>query len=136
MYPRIVRQMAFMGRGALDVVVLSSALCKSSDRSFSWQCGRSFAFGSWPLAVALCLKPRAKSQELKALRRNSFRPNVIPQHFGNHHAPVRLLIVLHNRNPGAAHGQCAAVQRVYEFGLVLAFRAITNVGAPRLIRFE
>jgi hypothetical protein len=37
MYPRIVRQMAFMGKGALGAVVVSSALCKSIDRSFSWQ---------------------------------------------------------------------------------------------------
>ena len=37
MYERIVRQMAFMGRESPGTAVLSSALCKSSDRSFRWQ---------------------------------------------------------------------------------------------------
>jgi hypothetical protein len=37
MYPRIVRQTAFIGRGALGVIVLISALCKFIDRLLAWQ---------------------------------------------------------------------------------------------------
>jgi len=51
MYERIVRQMAFMGRGAPGAVVVSSALCKSIDQPFSWQCFvRLLALGLWLLA--------------------------------------------------------------------------------------
>src|SRR5208337_54171 len=136
MYPRIVRQMPFMGRGALGAVVVNSALCKCTS--------------SWLLAPGLVIPNRAGSPVRNLLSRrrhrsdppsklpprNSFRSNVSPQRLGNYHASIGLLVVLHNRNPGAAHGQPAAVQRMQEFRLVLAFRAIADVGPPRLVRLE
>ena len=38
------------------------------------------------------------------------------------HAAVGLLVILDDGDPGAAYGQPAAVERVDEFGLALAFR--------------
>src|ERR1039457_1743511 len=135
MYPRIVCQMAFMGRGALGAVVASSALCKCTS--------------SWLLASSLVIPNRAESPvrnllseggtqatALKLLRRDLLRTDVRTQHLRDNHAPVGLLIIFHNRNPGAAYGQSAAVQRVYKLSLVLAFGTVANVGAPCLIRLE
>ena len=68
--------------------------------------------------------------------RDPFRSNIRPQRFRNHYAAVGLLVILDDRNPGAAYGQPTAVQRVHEFGLVLTLGSIANVGAPRLIRLE
>src|SRR3984957_1475225 len=119
--------MAFMGRGAPATVVVSSALCKFTS--------------SWLLAPSCGLRrPAAGFRKpaiyLEAFLRYPLRTHIRLERFRNQHAAVGLLIVLHNRHPGAPHGQPAAVQRVHEFGLVLAFRPIADVGAPRLIRFE
>ena len=57
--------------------------------------------------------------------------HVGPQHLRYEDAAVRLLAVLENGHPGAAHGKAAAVQRVGESGL--AFPAPhADVGPPGL----
>src|SRR5258706_6115332 len=96
-----------------------STLCKSSDRSLSWQ-WRSF----WLLASSSEHAPevlvQARSQELEAFLRYAVRPDVRPQPVGNHDSPVRLLVILDHRHPGPAHLQSAAVHRVHELSLILA----------------
>src|SRR5436305_14325403 len=75
-------------------------------------------------------------ENLKLLCCNPFRAYIWPQRLRNDYAPVGLLIVLHNRHPGATHGQSAPIQIVQELRLILSLGALTNVGAPRLIGFE
>src|SRR5579871_2965411 len=68
--------------------------------------------------------------------RDPLRTNIRPQCLRNDHSSIRLLIILNDRDPGAPNGQRAAVQGVDELGLVLAFRPISNVRPPRLVRLE
>ena len=57
-----------------------------------------------------------------------------PQGLGNEDRAVGLLVVFEDREPGAAHGQAAAVERVHKLGLGLRppARPVADVGAPRL----
>src|SRR5580765_1786035 len=102
MYERIVRQMAFMGRESPGTAVVSSALCKSSDRTFPWQsrCSKRWLANRELRAMSFELQTRS----LKLLRRNPLRANIRPQHLRDDDAPVGLLIILHNRGPGPADG--------------------------------
>src|SRR5579871_3269522 len=119
MYPLIVRQMAFMGRGAGGAVVASSALCKSIDRSFSWQSS------SWQVHVWLKLPGS-----------NPLRSDIRAQDLRNHDGAVSLLIIFHDCDPRAADRQPAAVERVHELRFILAFRTEADVGTPCLIRLK
>ena len=49
---------------------------------------------------------------------------------------VGLLVVLENREPGAANGEAAAVECVHEFGLLFAGGLEADVGAASLEGFE
>ena len=60
------------------------------------------------------------SVERPGFRRDAFGAEVGAQSFGHEHAAVLLLVVLDNRDPGAADGQAAAVQRMDEFGFPFA----------------
>src|SRR5688572_8759830 len=62
-------------------------------------------------------------------------PHVGFQRFRNKDRPIRLLIVLDYRNPGAADGQPRAIQRVRELDLAGTVRAIANRRAACLERF-
>jgi hypothetical protein len=75
-------------------------------------------------------------RESDASPRDPLGPNVRPQRFRNHHAPIRLLIIFHDRHPRTADRQSAAVQRVHEFGFVLPLWPIPDIGPPRLVRLE
>src|SRR5512143_1053889 len=120
MYPRIVRDTAFIGEaGALVVRVPASVRCKSSDYLLSLQSG---------------LVSPMDGSEL-------FRRDLVSAHIGlqrgrNQNAPVRLLIVLEHRQPGTSHGKTAAIECVDEFGLSFALIAKPDIRAPRLERFE
>src|ERR1700676_1205166 len=136
MYPRIVRQMAFIGMdGAGLAGLLISALCKSSDYSFPWQwCA---AFSHQLLRSALFPRPfRAKTRALERLRRDPIRADVRPQDSRDNYAAIRLLIVLDDRDPCTAHCQAAAVQCMDELRFVLSIWPVANVGPPCLIRFK
>src|SRR5208283_1616769 len=74
----------------------------------------------------------AVSWSSKLLRRDAIRPNVWSQHFRNQHAAIRLLVVLNNRHPCAPDCESAAVERVHQFRLLAAFRAIADVRPSRL----
>src|SRR5437868_2219114 len=65
---------------------------------------------------------------------NDFFPNVGPQHLRYHDAAILLLVVLHDRDPRAAHRQAAAIQRVRILGLLPAAEA--DARPARLIGFE
>jgi hypothetical protein len=56
--------------------------------------------------------------------------------FRNEHGAVSLLVVFEDRQPGAADGQAAAVERVHKLGLGLGAlhgrRPVADVGAARL----
>src|SRR5581483_5758527 len=69
-------------------------------------------------------------------RGNTIRTHVGPQGFGNQHTAVGLLIVFHDRHPGASHSQGAAVQSVHELSFVFAFRFVPDVCTSSLIRLE
>src|SRR6516162_6647048 len=63
-------------------------------------------------------------------------PNIRPQGLRNHHTSIGLLIILDNRDPRAANGESAAVQRVHIFRLVLALGPEPDIRPPRLVRLE
>src|SRR5712692_3893352 len=67
---------------------------------------------------------------------DAFRVQIGPQGLGNNDAAVGLLVVLHDRHPGAADGEAAAVERVDEVGLAAGVRAIADIHPPRLEGFE
>src|SRR6201987_877685 len=151
MYERIVRQMAFMGREASGTAVLSSALCKSSDQSFPWQSrcsqrrslSRELRVQSQLLGAPLLpdfgrsgIFEKLAAYSSKLLRRDLVSSNIRPQHFRNNHAPIGLLIILHNRDPRPSHRQPAAVQSMYKFRFVFALRTEPDIRPPRLVRLE
>src|SRR6266700_5416854 len=134
MYPRIVRQMAFIDGGALGEAVVSSILCKSTG---SWLIATSLAReASAYRLLALGSRTARAGSPLKLLRSDSVRADIRPQCLRNNYASIRLLIVLDDRDPCATHGQCATVEGMNEFSLVLAFGPIANICAPCLIGFE
>src|SRR5580700_12440 len=66
-------------------------------------------------------------------RGDAVSAQVWAQDFGDHHRTVRLLIVLDDRDPGAAHGQPGTVQSMNVF----AFATLgleSNARPPRLKR--
>ena len=69
---------------------------------------------------------------LKLLGRDAVRAHVGAKGFWNDNASVGLLVVFEDGEPGAAHGQGAAVEGVDKFGLSLPFRLEADVGAPGL----
>src|SRR5579859_2069134 len=81
--------------------------------------------------TAHSLKLTAHCSEL--LRRDSVCTNIRTKRFGNYYTAVGLLVILHDRNPGAAHSQSAAVQRMHEFRFILAFGTIAEVRPSRLV---
>jgi hypothetical protein len=85
--------------------------------------------------VILC-EAQDRMRLLEALLRDSLRSNIGPQNLRNHHTSIGLLIILNDRDPGAANGESAAVQSMYEFGLIFPFRAIPDVRPPRLVRLK
>src|SRR5262245_6285234 len=58
--------------------------------------------------------------------------HVWPQRLGDHDAAVRLLVVLHDRDHGAADGKPAAVERVHEARLGLGLGPVADARAARL----
>src|SRR5713226_3474704 len=54
------------------------------------------------------------------------------QNLWNQYATVGLLVVFEHRQPGASHGQAAAIQSVHELRLPFTFPAEANVGPARL----
>src|SRR5581483_5284869 len=52
------------------------------------------------------------------------------------HGAIGLLVILENGQPGAAHGEGAAIQSMNEFRLRLALGAVADIGAPRLKRLK
>jgi hypothetical protein len=44
-----------------------------------------------------------------------FRSQIRPKHLRHEQASILLLVIFHDRNPGAAHGQAAAIKRTDEF---------------------
>src|ERR1700749_1533259 len=73
---------------------------------------------------------------LELLRDNFVCSHIRPQYLWNKHTSIGLLIILNNRQPRASNGESAAVKGVHELGLVLPFRAVTDVRPPRLERLE
>ena len=68
---------------------------------------------------------------------NHFDAQVRAQRFGNHHAAVGLLVVFEDREPGAADGESAAVERVDEIGFAAAgFRLMDARRAWYASKFE
>src|ERR1700756_199681 len=77
-----------------------------------------------------------ETRSSKLLRSNPLRTNISSQGLRDDHTPVGLLVVLYNRDPGPSDGQCAAIQCVYKFCLVLAFGTEPYIRPPRLIGLE
>src|SRR3984957_15283362 len=69
----------------------------------------------------------ARRRRWLALPANYIRAQVRAQHLRDHHTAVLLLIVFNDRDPGAAHRQAAAVQRMGE--LRLALRTFESYGS-------
>src|SRR5579863_136861 len=61
---------------------------------------------------------------------------VRPQRLRHHHAAVRLLIILEDREPCAAHGQTAAVQSVQVLRFAVMPSPEAKIGAACLKRLE
>lgn len=92
MYPRIVRQIEFIGSvGALGTAGVAFALSKSIDCSCSWQ------------------RQGYHELPLKLLTHDALRADVGTQCFRNQNAAIRLLVILDNRHPRAANRQSAAI---------------------------
>src|SRR5579885_3363229 len=68
-------------------------------------------------------------------RRNPVNSHIRPQRFGNYDRTIRLLIILDDSYPGAAHSQAGAVQRVDKLTFPAALRLEADSGAARLKRF-
>lgn len=96
MYPRIVRQIEFIGSvGALGTAGVAFALSKSINCSCSWQ------------------RPGCRanqvSRQLDVPEHDAVRAHVRPQRLRNHHTAVGLLIILDERHPSATHRQGTAI---------------------------
>src|SRR5260370_35535480 len=65
-------------------------------------------------------------------RHDAIRPHVGTQNLWNQYATVGLLVVFEHRQPGAPHGQAAAIQSMHELGLPFTFPAEADVGPARL----
>src|SRR5204863_3144723 len=67
-----------------------------------------------------------------------FRPdealavNIRTKRFRNHDGSVLLLIIFHDRDPGAADSQTGSVQCVHKTDFSAADRTVADVGSPRL----
>ena len=59
-------------------------------------------------------------------------PYIRPQHFGNGHRAVRLLVVLEDAGDRAREREAGAVERVHEARLLALRGPVADVGAPRL----
>src|SRR5579863_7809757 len=67
-------------------------------------------------------------------RRYPIYPHIRPQNLRHHNRPVRLLIILHNRNPRPPNRQPRPIQRVHKFALSPALRLKPYPRPPRLER--
>src|SRR5689334_4770315 len=76
------------------------------------------------------------SADSEFLRHYAIGAHVWTKRFRDHNAAVGLLVVFHDRHPGAPHGEGAPIQCMDELGLVLPFRTIANVRAARLECFK
>src|SRR5579863_2270388 len=67
--------------------------------------------------------------------RNPLDTHIGPQRLRNQDGTIRLLIILHHRNPGAPNGQSRPVQRVHKLAFPACLRLEPDSRAPRLKRF-
>src|SRR5258706_3952109 len=67
--------------------------------------------------------------------RNSVNSHVRPQNSRDYDGAIRLLIILHDRNPGASNSQPRAVQRMHELALSAPLGLEPDTRAPCLKRF-
>src|SRR4029077_3462617 len=139
MYPRIVRQIAPIGETALSSVVEAvSDRCQCIWEFMGWQIGP--AARVWPATGAGSCAPCLRRSLCRSLCGNSGRDTVGVhirlQRLRNAHAAVGLLIILHDGNPRTPYSQCAAIQRVKKFSLVLSLGTIADIRAPCLESLE
>src|SRR5215467_8385923 len=66
---------------------------------------------------------------------NAVDAHVRAQSLGHSDGTIRLLIILHHRDPGPSHGQSRPIQCVNELAFTTGFRLETDAGATRLERF-
>src|SRR6202521_5714747 len=139
MYPRIVRQIAPMGETALSSIVEAVlGRCQCIWEFMGWQIQP--AARVWAASGVSSCAPGLRRSLCRSLCGNSGRDTVGAhvrlQRLRNAHAAVGLLIVLQNGNPCTTDSQCAAVQCVQKFTLVLALGTIANIRPPCLKSFE